>query len=108
MNLSGGEKQRLALSRGLVAAHEVSLQEALDSVGVFTMPGSADSGCILPACLVCLQSKCDLILMDEPTSSVDSKNEQVRLPHPNASLADLCVALSVFSGDLLRRLPALS
>jgi ABC-type multidrug transport system fused ATPase/permease subunit len=42
VNLSGGEKQRLALSRGLLASHGKSI-----------------------------------ILLDEPTSSVDSRNERI-------------------------------
>lgn len=66
VNLSGGEKQRLALARGVLAARESSL-----------------------------------ILMDEPTSSVDALNELAIYQSIFGHFADRCIVSSVHRLHLL-------
>lgn len=66
VNLSGGEKQRLALARGIFAAEES-----------------------------------DIILLDEPTSSVDSKNELEIHKNIFAYFKDRCVISSIHRLHLL-------
>ncbi|MBI2635794.1 ABC transporter ATP-binding protein [Candidatus Peregrinibacteria bacterium] len=66
VNLSGGEKQRLALARGIFAAKES-----------------------------------DIILLDEPTSSVDSMNELKIHRNIFAHFADRCIVASIHRLHLL-------
>ena len=66
VNLSGGEKQRLALSRGIFAAQDSSI-----------------------------------ILMDEPTSSVDSINEVAIYRNIFLQFADACIVSSIHRLHLL-------
>ncbi len=66
VNLSGGEKQRLALARGFFAA-----------------------------------KRSDIILLDEPTSSVDSGNEMKIYANLVEKFADRCVVSSVHKLHLL-------
>lgn len=66
VNLSGGEKQRLALARGIFFAKE-----------------------------------CDILLMDEPTSSVDSLNERIIYANVLETCKDKCVISSVHKLHLL-------
>lgn len=66
VNLSGGEKQRLALARGFFAAK-----------------GS------------------DIILLDEPTSSVDSRNERLIYQNLFDRFADRCIVSSIHRLHLL-------
>lgn len=67
VNLSGGEKQRLALARGFFAARE-SL----------------------------------ILLLDEPTSSVDSRNEMMIYQHLFEAFGDRCIVSSIHRLHLLR------
>ncbi len=66
VNLSGGEKQRLALARGIFAAKES-----------------------------------DIILLDEPTSSVDSVNERAIYENLFKKYADRCIVSSIHKLHLL-------
>ncbi len=66
VNLSGGEKQRLALARGFFAAKES-----------------------------------DIILLDEPTSSVDSQNEMKIYSNLMRRFADRCIVSSIHKLHLL-------
>lgn len=66
VNLSGGEKQRLALARGIFAAQDS-----------------------------------DIILLDEPTSSVDSTNELLIYRNLFAHFADRCIVSSIHKLHLL-------
>lgn len=66
VNLSGGEKQRLALARGFFAARDT-----------------------------------DIILLDEPTSSVDSTNELKIYRHLFRRFADRCIVSSIHKLHLL-------
>ena len=66
VNLSGGEKQRLALARGIFAA-----------------------------------KNSDIILMDEPTSSVDSQNETKICQNMFETFSDRCIISSVHRLNLL-------
>ncbi|MBT3865115.1 ABC transporter ATP-binding protein [Candidatus Peregrinibacteria bacterium] len=66
VNLSGGEKQRLALARGIFAA-----------------------------------KNSDIILMDEPTSSVDSQNETKICKNIFGKFSDRCIISSVHRLNLL-------
>jgi ABC-type multidrug transport system fused ATPase/permease subunit len=66
VNLSGGEKQRLALARGIFAAEES-----------------------------------DIILLDEPTSSVDSQNELQIHKNIFSHFADRCIISSIHRLHLL-------
>jgi ABC-type multidrug transport system fused ATPase/permease subunit len=66
VNLSGGEKQRLALARGIFAA-----------------------------------KKSDIILLDEPTSSVDSQNEFAIHQNIFKRFADRCIVSSIHRLHLL-------
>jgi ABC-type multidrug transport system fused ATPase/permease subunit len=66
VNLSGGEKQRLALARGLFFARD-----------------------------------CDILLMDEPTSSVDTLNERLIYSNVLKSYADKCIVSSIHKLHLL-------
>ncbi len=69
VNLSGGEKQRLALARGLFFAEE---------------------------------SDSDLILLDEPTSSVDKLNERRIYQNLLQHFKDRCIVSAVHNFELLR------
>ena len=66
VNLSGGEKQRLALARGVFFARES-----------------------------------DILLMDEPTSSVDTLNERMIYGSVLSSYADKCIVSSIHKLHLL-------
>lgn len=66
VNLSGGEKQRLALARGIFAA-----------------------------------KTSDIILLDEPTSSVDSVNERAIYENLMKRFADRCIVSSIHKHHLL-------
>jgi ATP-binding cassette, subfamily B, bacterial len=70
VNLSGGEKQRLALARGIFAA---------------------------------LQKKSKILLLDEPTSSVDPKNESEIYNNILNEFSDICVISSLHKLHLCRR-----
>ncbi|MFA6436565.1 MAG: ABC transporter ATP-binding protein [Candidatus Gracilibacteria bacterium] len=67
VNLSGGEKQRLALARGFFAARESSI-----------------------------------LLLDEPTSSVDSRNEMMIYQNLFETFGDRCIVSSIHRLHLLR------
>ena len=66
VNLSGGEKQRLALARGLFFARDS-----------------------------------DIVLLDEPTSSVDPQNEGIIYRNILATFADKCIISSIHKLHLL-------
>jgi ATP-binding cassette, subfamily B, bacterial len=66
VNLSGGEKQRLALARGLFFARDS-----------------------------------DILLLDEPTSSVDTLNERLIYSNILSSYADKCIVSSIHKLHLL-------
>jgi ABC-type multidrug transport system fused ATPase/permease subunit len=67
VNLSGGEKQRLAVARGVFAARSS-----------------------------------DIILLDEPTSSVDPVNELLMYEKIFSEFADRCIVSSIHRLHLLR------
>ncbi len=74
VNLSGGEKQRLALARGFFAAKHGSTT---------------------------LTTGSDIILLDEPTSSVDSQNEMQIYRNIMEHFADRCILSSIHKLHLL-------